>query len=117
MMRALAKERELRQQSAAQVRTEVEGVTETGDSGKGAAAGEGAVKRRPGAVGVPVRQGAADSDFVLCHPRLPRMAQWITVYGLVVMPMLWVAGLSILKPSAESRIPSTPNSCNGPKTS
>ena len=89
VMRALAKERELRQQSATQVRTEVEGVTQS-------APARGKVEPTPSAVG-DHGPGRAKPDFVLCHPWLPSMAQWITVYALVVMPVLWLLGLSTLE--------------------
>ncbi len=86
VMRALAKERELRQQSAAQVRTEVEGV-----SGAGFARGPGA------GLGAGGKVGGEDVDYVLCHPWLPRMGQWLTVYALVVAPVMWVMGLSFME--------------------
>lgn len=35
------------------------------------------------------------SDFILCNPALPRMAQWITAYALVVVPLLWVGGFFV----------------------
>ncbi|MBK6900054.1 MAG: protein kinase [bacterium] len=84
VLRALAKERELRQQSATEVRTQVEGVTSS-PSGAVPVAGEAASTRT-----VP-----AGSDFILCNPRLPRMAQAITVYGLVIAPFLWALGLGL----------------------
>ncbi len=83
VLRALAKERELRQQSAEEVKTEVEGVA--GASGPGQAA--------RGLAGAPI---PAARDFILCNPRLPRMAQAITVYGLLVAPFLWALGLTLL---------------------
>ncbi len=89
VMRALAKERELRQQSATQVRTEVEGVTQSAPT-------RGKADRAPSAVGNH-GSGRAQPDFVLCHPWLPSMAQWITVYALVVMPVLWLLGLTTLE--------------------
>jgi hypothetical protein len=35
-------------------------------------------------------QGAVGTDFILLNPRLPRMAQAICVFGLVVGPALWL---------------------------
>jgi hypothetical protein len=32
----------------------------------------------------------ADDDFVLMNPRLPRVAQWISVYTIVAKPLLWL---------------------------
>ncbi len=90
VMRALEKERELRQQSAAQVRTEVEGVT--GPVAGGAAVGS--VEPAGAGKGMLQQGTGPEPDFVLCNPRLPRMAQWITVYALLVMPVLWLMNLA-----------------------
>lgn len=96
VLRALAKERELRQQSADQVRTEVQGVVDT-------PAPANAASLRVDAASTLQAASIGASDFVLCHPRLPRMAQWITVYALVVLPVLWLLSLASL------RLPSEPN--------
>ncbi|MBL9127757.1 MAG: hypothetical protein JNL97_08925, partial [Verrucomicrobiales bacterium] len=83
-------ERELRQQSATEVRTQVDGVT----AGASAAAGSGTGANV--AAPSPRSAGAEEADYVMCHPRLPRMAQWIVVYGLVVAPLLWLMSLGFL---------------------
>lgn len=80
VLRALAKEKELRQQSAGEVKTQVE-----------------AVASFPANLPKPVAPAPAPvQDFILCNPRLPRMAQAITVYGLLFAPFFWVLGLGLL---------------------
>jgi len=83
VLRALAKEKELRQQSAGEVKTEVERVTS--DAAESSQVASVASSRKPW-----------PDDFILCNPRLPRMAQAITVYGLLLAPLLWVLGLTLV---------------------
>lgn len=82
VMRALEKEREKRYQSAGEVKTKVEHLTAEGAS--------------------PARAATAAfdpaEDFILCPPRLPRMAKAIIIYSLVVAPMLWIVGLFMFAP-------------------
>lgn len=82
VMRALEKEREKRYQSAGEVKTNVEHLTAEGAS--------------------PARSATSTfdpaEDFILCPPRLPRMAKAIIVYSLVVAPMLWIVGLFMFEP-------------------
>jgi predicted Ser/Thr protein kinase len=84
VMRALEKEREKRYQSAGEVKTTVESLTQT-QVVSGAAA--------------PAFDPA--QDFILCPPRLPRMAKAIIVYALVVAPVLWFVGLFTYEPLPE----------------
>ena len=81
VMRTLEKEREKRYQSAGDVKTKVEHLTQA-----------------------PVEPGAAApafdpaQDFILCPPRLPRMAKAIIVYALLVAPALWLVSLFTFTP-------------------
>ncbi len=81
VMRTLEKEREKRYQSAGDVKTKVEHLTQT-----------------------PVEPGAAApafdpaQDFILCPPRLPRMAKAIIVYALLVAPALLLVSLFTFTP-------------------
>lgn len=80
VLRALAKEKELRQQSASEVKTQIEQVESTSSSP------------------VPVQAlgpTSSRADFVLCNPSLPRMAQAITIYTLVLAPLFWVISLGL----------------------
>jgi hypothetical protein len=79
VMRTLEKEREKRFQSAGEMGTNVEHLTEVG---------AGARPSAPNPTPITPAE-----DFILCHPRLPRMAQFITVFALVVTPALWFVGL------------------------
>ena len=74
VMRTLEKEREKRFQSAGEMGTTVEHLTEVG----------------AGAAPSPL---PPTEDFILCPPRLPRLAQFITVFALALMPALWFIGL------------------------
>ncbi len=78
VLRALEKEREKRYQSAGEVKTSVEHLTAPPNS--------------PGA-SAPAPAFSPVEDFILCPPRLPRMAKAIIVYTLVVAPLMWVVGL------------------------
>ncbi len=79
VMRTLEREREKRFQSAGEMGTTVEHLTEVGAGA------------RPSAT--PPPSVAPVEDFILCHPHLPRMAQFITVFALLVVPALWFVGL------------------------
>ncbi|MCW5553650.1 MAG: protein kinase [Verrucomicrobiae bacterium] len=81
VMRALEKEREKRYQSAGDVKTKVEHLTQAQAASKEAA---------------PAFDPA--QDFILCPPRLPRMAKAIIVYTLVMAPVLWLVSLFTLTP-------------------
>ncbi|MBX3747076.1 MAG: serine/threonine protein kinase [Verrucomicrobiae bacterium] len=87
VLRALERERERRYHSAGEMKTEVEGVTPS-----------------PGAVGgaggpVRVAKGAASKpDFLLCHPRLPKVAQAIVAYAVLVVPFLWALSVTLRPP-------------------
>ncbi len=83
VLRALAKERELRQQSAGEVKTQVEDVAFPPLPAQS--------ETRPAVAPVP-----PPDDFFLCNPRLPRMGQAITVYGLLVAPFFWALGVGLL---------------------
>lgn len=86
VMRTLEKEREKRFQTAGEMGTNVEHLTEVGAGA------------RPSApLPPPV---VPTEDFILCHPRLPRMAQFITVFALVVSPALWFVGLMTMDTSS-----------------
>jgi len=79
VLRSLEKERERRYQTVAEVKTQVEEV---------------ATAQRPG--GEPrLAPRRATQDFILCNPRLPRLAQAITVYTLIVAPFFWLLGLGL----------------------
>lgn len=80
-MRTLEKEREKRFQSAGEVKTNVEHLTHTPAASAGA---------------TPAFDPS--QDFILCPPRLPRMAKAIIVYTLVVAPVIWLVGLFTLSP-------------------
>ncbi len=102
VLRALAKEREQRQQSAAQIGTEIEGLRTTPPPPPPAAISPNAGTRsgtagagRP-SLSAPTSTGTP--DFLLCHPSLPRMAQAITLYTLVVAPALGLLSLLTLAP-------------------
>jgi hypothetical protein len=79
VMRTLEKEREKRFQSAGEMGTTVEHLTEAGAGVRSSA--------------TPPPSATPVGDFIFCHPRLPRMAQFITVFALVVVPALWFIGL------------------------
>ena len=84
VLRALAKERELRQQTAGEVKTEVDEVRHVSpESGPAQPASFSSVPT---------------DDFVLCNPRLPRIAQAITVYGVLVAPLVWLFGVLMREP-------------------
>jgi hypothetical protein len=83
VMRALEKEREKRYQSADEVKTNVEHLT----------AAEGS---SPARAATPAFDPA--EDFILCPPRLPRMAKAIIVYSLLLAPALWIVGLFTFEP-------------------
>lgn len=76
VMRTLEKEREKRYQSAREVKTNVEHLTEP-----------------QGVSAVVTPAFDASQDFILCPPRLPRMAKAIIGYALVIAPLLWVISL------------------------
>ena len=82
VLRALEKERERRYRSASEMKTRVEGVTPRPPSSSASAD-----ERRQ------TLPAAVANDFILCNPRLPRMAQAITVFALLVAPILWLIGL------------------------
>ena len=78
VLRALEKEREKRFQSAGEVKTSVEHLTRP---------------QGPPGAGAEGPSYDPDEDFVLCPPRLPRMAKAIIVYTLMVAPLMWIVGL------------------------
>jgi len=84
VLRALEKEREKRYQSAGEVKTKVEHLTEMPAASAPAAAAN---------AGFDPAQ-----DFILCPPKLPRMAKAILVYALLVAPGLWFASLFAFDP-------------------
>jgi len=81
VMRTLEKEREKRFQTAGEVKTNVEHLTQTQDV--------------PGPA-APVFDPT--QDFILCPPRLPRMAKAIIVYALLVAPAFCIVGLFTFEP-------------------
>jgi len=81
VMRTLEKEREKRYQSAGEVKTKVEHLTQL-----------------PVASGAPSPAFDAAQDFILCPPQLPRMAKAILVYALVASPVRWLVGLFTFEP-------------------
>lgn len=83
VMRALEKEREKRYQSAGEVKTNVEHLTAMAGSS-------------PAHAATPAFDPS--EDFILCPPRLPRMAKAIIVYSLVLAPVLWLVGLFTFEP-------------------
>ncbi len=87
VMRTLEKEREKRYQSAQEVKTNVEHLTD--------AQGQPAPVRRPLAV---------EDDFVLCNPRLPRMARAISVYAMILCPVLWLVGVMVSEQQAHTNL-------------
>ncbi|HVX10802.1 MAG TPA: serine/threonine-protein kinase [Pirellulales bacterium] len=76
VFRALEKEPERRYQHASEVKTAVERIAVP-------ASAQRAAEREPD---VP---DARDDDFVICNPRLPKIAQWICIYALVISPVLY----------------------------
>ncbi len=82
VMRTLEREREKRFQSAGEMGTTVEHLTEVG-------------------AGVPAPALAPADDFILCPPRLPRMAKALIIYALVAAPLLWLVYLFALPPLPE----------------
>src|SRR4029434_4532068 len=72
VFRTLEKDREKRFQSAGEVQTRVQTLADQA----GAAALPPILPTAPG--------------FILCHPRLPRMAQLITVYATLGAPILFL---------------------------
>ncbi len=87
VLRALEKEREKRYQSAGEVKTSVEHLAGT-----------------PGNPGPTQPIPAPDDDFVLCNPRLPRMAKAISVYAMVVCPVLWLVGAMASEPQHHANL-------------
>ena len=87
VFRTLEKERERRYGSAGEVKTSVEHLTTAQP-----------VPRAAAPVFDPMK------DFILCPPQLPRMAQAIIVYALVVAPALWLLGLFGLEPLPENAL-------------
>ncbi len=79
VMRTLEKEREKRFQSAGEMGTTVEHLTEAG-------------------AGATAPTLAPAEDFILCPPRLPRMAKAVIVYALVLAPLFWLLGLFTIEP-------------------
>jgi hypothetical protein len=105
VLRALAKERELRQQSATEVRTQIENLATTpsppvapGTPGQRGPVGSISDGSQGG------RVGAAD-DFILLNPRLPRMARAITLYAILGAPLLWLLGLLMQSPEPPASHP------------
>ncbi|HOB97870.1 MAG TPA: protein kinase, partial [Verrucomicrobiota bacterium] len=102
VLRALARERELRQRSAHEVKTQVEripGPKAEGRATEGPAFRAEAAESPPScdhtlAAGSVVPAG----DFILLNPRLPRMARAITVYALLMAPVLWLAAVLLTPP-------------------
>lgn len=90
VMRSLAKDREQRFQQVSEVGTRVEHLRATPltTPAAGAAISVGGEDR---AVARP------EPDYIFCHPGLPRLAQWITVYALVVVPLLWIISLGLFE--------------------
>jgi tRNA A-37 threonylcarbamoyl transferase component Bud32 len=90
VLRSLAKDREQRFQKVAEVGTRVEHLRATPLTpplAEGMVAAAGGDRAAEGPVG----------DFILCHPGLPRLAQWITVYALVAVPLLWILSLGLFE--------------------
>jgi hypothetical protein len=83
-MRTLEKEREKRFQSAGEVKTNVEHLTET--------------PAAPATIAPAARTFDPAQDFILCPPCLPRMAKAILVYALLIAPILWIVGLFTYEP-------------------
>jgi len=81
VLRTLEKEREKRYQSAGEVKTKVEHLTQTPAAAASAAAGFDPAH-----------------DFILCPPQLPRMGKAIVVYALVIAPVLWLVSFFTLTP-------------------
>ena len=73
VLRALEREPERRYQHASEVKTDVESISAIERAPSGDASTEGVVE-----------------DFLLMNPRLPKAARWITVYVIVVRPVLWL---------------------------
>ena len=84
VLRALEREREKRYRTAGEVKTRVDDIRSTpppvGPHGTAA-------------VGRTAHPAAGPSDFILCNPRLPRMAQAIVIYGILVAPVLYLLGV------------------------
>jgi predicted Ser/Thr protein kinase len=90
VMRTLEKEREKRFQTASEVKTNVEHLTETPAASAATA---------------PVaRTFDPAQDFILCPPRLPRMAKAILVYALLIAPVLWIVGLFTYEPLPDNAL-------------
>lgn len=90
VLRALAKERELRQQTAREVKTEVEGVGGKPTPPAVIASPETPFPSRPAPAPTPrtnAVKGAPHSRYWLCPPSLPGMAQAIILYGLLFRPL------------------------------
>ena len=73
VLRSLEKEPERRYQQASEVKTDVESISAIMRAPSGNASPDGVVE-----------------DFLLMNPRLPKAARWITVYAIVVRPVLWL---------------------------
>lgn len=93
VLRALAKERELRQQSAGEMKTQVEAIGTLVLPSK-PNAGETPPPRLSPAGAPPAPAG----DFILLNPQLPRMARAITVYTVLVAPLLWLLSALLSPP-------------------
>ncbi len=94
VLRALAKDKELRQQSAGEMKTEVEEITPPGPTST-----RKAVETPPGSPPESAfPRGAVAGDFVLLNPQLPRMARAITLYAVLVAPLLWLLGVLLSPP-------------------
>ncbi|MFO1511659.1 MAG: serine/threonine-protein kinase [Verrucomicrobiota bacterium] len=87
VMRTLEKEREKRYQSAGEVKTRVEHLTQ--------------MHTEPGAA-APEFDPA--QDFILCPPRLPRMAKAILVYSLLIAPILWLLSCFTFEPPPDNAL-------------
>lgn len=83
VMRTLEKEREKRYQSAGEVKTRVEHLTQ--------------LPATPGAAAANATFDPAQ-DFILCPPQLPRMVRAILVYSILIAPVLWFASLFSIEP-------------------
>ncbi|HWB10342.1 MAG TPA: serine/threonine-protein kinase [Pirellulales bacterium] len=80
VFRALEKEPERRYQRASEVKSDVERIARPAASSPADLAG------RP--------TGAPNETFVVFNPRLPKIAQWICGYALVISPVLFALSLA-----------------------
>ena len=106
VLRALARERELRQRSAHEVKTQVEQIP--GPKAEGGAT-EGPAFQAEAAKPLSSRDHALAAgsavpagDFILLNPRLPRIARAITVYAVLVAPVLWLAAVLLTPPEVRA---------------